>query len=488
MGFKEGFLWGGATAANQYEGGYNEGGRGLSTFDVVTGGGYKVPRKITYRNPDGTVGMAPIDSTMTGPVPAGSVGTVVDGLFYPSHDATDFYHRWREDISLMAEMGFKCFRMSVSWSRICPDGRYELNEEGLAFYDQVFDELTVHGIEPVVTIDHFDMPLNLADRYDGWLSREVVDFFCFYAETLFTRYRGKVHRWMTFNEVNVLSGWCQTGVHDTCPQNLYQAYHHIFLASARAVQRGHEIDPANKIGMMVAYTPAYPMTCKPEDVLEALRFNRQKTFFMDVQCRGYYPEYQLKELERLGVELAMRPGDLDQIARGTVDFIGFSYYMSTVSSTDPAVERTEGNQFLGCKNPYLATSEWGWTIDPLGLRIALNQIYDQYHLPLFVVENGLGAPDTVEEDGSVHDGYRIDYLRDHIRAMRDAVDEDSVDLMGYTPWGCIDIVSAGTGEMRKRYGMVYVERYDDGTGDFLRRRKDSFFWYQHVIETNGAEL
>ena len=293
---------------------------------------------------------------------------------------------------------------------------------------------------------------------------------------------------MTFNEINVLSGWCQIGVHDNSPQNLYQAHHHIFVASARAVQLGHEINPENKIGMMVAYTPSYPMTCKPEDVLEALQFNRQKTFYMDVQCRGYYPEYKLKEFEREHVVIKMEDNDLETIQAGTVDFIGFSYYMSTVSSTDPDVERTEGNQFLGCKNPYLTTSDWGWTVDPLGLRIALNQIYDQYHLPMFVVENGLGAPDQVEEDGSVHDSYREEYLRNHIKAMKDAVELDGVDLMGYTPWGCIDIVSAGNGEMKKRYGFVYVERYDDGTGDFSRRKKDSFYWYKHVIETNGEEI
>ena len=488
MSFSQDFLWGGATAANQHEGEYQEGGRGLSTFDAVTGGGYKVPRLVTYKNSDGSIGKVPVDSTMTGQVPVHTTGTILEDTFYPSHNATDFYHHYKEDIALMGEMGFKCFRMSISWSRICPDGRYQVNEEGLAFYDAVFDELRKYGIEPVVTISHFDMPMYLADHYDGWSSRELIDFFLFYAKTIFTRYKDKVKYWMTFNEINVLSGWCQIGVHDNSPQNLYQAHHHIFVASARAVQLGHEINPENKIGMMVAYTPSYPMTCKPEDVLEALQFNRQKTFYMDVQCRGYYPEYKLKEFEREHVVIKMEDNDLETIQAGTVDFIGFSYYMSMVSSTDPDIERTEGNQFLGCKNPYLTTSDWGWTVDPLGLRIALNQIYDQYHLPMFVVENGLGAPDQVEEDGSVHDGYREEYLRNHIKAMKDAVELDGVDLMGYTPWGCIDIVSAGTGEMKKRYGFVYVERYDDGTGDFSRRKKDSFYWYKHVIETNGEEI
>lgn len=488
MAFKNDFLWGGATAANQHEGGYNLGGRGLSTFDVVTGGGYKIPRKVTYQRADGSVGEALLDSTMTGFVPENTKGHILDNTFYPSHAATDFYHHYKEDIALMAEMGFKCFRMSISWSRICPQGMYEINEEGLQFYDLIFDELLKYGIEPIVTINHFDMPLYLADHYDGWSSREVIDFFVFYAKTVFLRYKEKVKYWMTFNEINVLSGWCQIGVHNNNNQNLYQAHHHIFVASGRAVIEGHKINPNNKIGMMVSYTLSYPMTCRPEDVMEAIEFNRQKTFYMDVQVKGYYPEYKLKEFEREGISIQMEKDDLDIIFQGTVDYIGFSYYMSTVSSTDPNAEKTEGNQFIACKNPYLETSNWGWTVDPLGLRIALNQIYDRYHIPMFIVENGLGAPDEINEDGSIDDTYRITYLKNHVQAMKEAVELDGVDLMGYTPWGCIDIVSAGTGEMKKRYGFVYVERKDDGTGDFSRRKKQSFYWYQQVIKTNGETL
>jgi len=488
MTLKKDFLWGGAVAANQYEGGYNEGGRGLSTFDAVTGGGYKKPRKVTYQTSDGTIGEVPVDSTMTGKVPEHTFGYIKENTFYPSHQATDFYHHYKEDIALMAEMGFKCLRMSISWSRICPKGMYEINEEGLQFYDEVFDELLKYQIEPVVTINHFDMPMYLADHYDGWSSREVIDFFVFYAKTVFERYKNKVKYWMTFNEINVLSGWCQIGVHDNNPQNLYQAHHHIFVASAKAVQIGHQINPDNKIGMMVSYTPSYPMTCLPEDVMEAIEFNRQKEFYMDVQVKGYYPEYQLKKFERDDISIHMEKDDLEIIKNGTVDYIGFSYYMSTVSSTDPNAEKTEGNQFIASKNPYLKTSDWGWTVDPLGLRIALNQIYDRYHIPVFIVENGLGAPDVIESDGSINDEYRINYLRDHIKAMKQAVDIDGVDLMGYTPWGCIDIVSAGTGEMKKRYGFVYVERYDDGTGDFSRKKKKSFEWYKKVIQSHGDLL
>ncbi|WP_028044109.1 glycoside hydrolase family 1 protein [Candidatus Stoquefichus massiliensis] len=485
MSFRKDFLWGGATAASQHEGGFNKGGRGLSTFDTVTGGGYQIPRFITYITKDGEYGEAPIDSTMTGKIPLHAKGYINKDLFYPSHQATDFYHHFKEDIALMAEMGFKCFRMSMSWSRICPNGMYDINEEGLQFYDDIFDECLKYGIEPVVTLNHFDMPLYLADHYDGWLSREVIDSFVFYAKTVFTRYKDKVKYWMTFNEINVLSGWCQIGIHDNCPQNLYQAHHHIFIASAKAVMIGHEINPHNQIGMMVSYTPSYPMTCLPEDVMEAIEFNRQKHFYMDVQVKGYYPDYQLKLFERKNIHIHMEENDLKIIEKGTVDFIGLSYYMSTVSSTDPNAEKTEGNQFIAYKNPYLKTSDWGWTVDPLGLRIALNEIYDRYHKPLFIVENGLGAADTMKDDGTIDDDYRIEYLKNHINAMKDAVELDGVNLMGYTPWGCIDIVSAGTGEMKKRYGFVYVERYDDGTGDFSRRKKKSFDWYKKIIETNG---
>ena len=488
MAFSKDFLWGGAVAGNQYEGGFQEGGRGLSTLDVLTGGGYRKPRMVTYRTKEGIYGESPVDSSMTGKIPQGAVGCIRPDTFYPSHMATDFYHHYKEDIALFAEMGFNCFRMSVSWSRICPNGMYEINEEGLKFYDQVFDELLQYGIEPVVTINHFEMPLYLADHLDGWSSREVIDYFVFYARTVLERYKDKVKYWMTFNEINVLSGWCQLGIHKNDPQTLYQAHHHIFVASAKVVELGHEINPDFKIGMMAAVIPSYPMTCRPEDVMEAVRFNRAREFYMDVQVKGYYPSYKLKEFEREHVRIHMEPGDLEIIQKGTVDFIGFSYYMSTVSTTDPDAEQTEGNQFMAFKNPYLKTSDWGWTVDPLGLRIVLSQIYDRYHVPLFIVENGLGANDEIETDGSVIDDYRIAYLRDHITAVKQAVELDGVEVMGYTPWGCIDIVSAGTGEMKKRYGFIYVERYDDGTGDFSRRKKRSFDWYRKVIASNGEDL
>lgn len=480
----ENFLWGGATAANQYEGGYNEGGRGLATSDAIRGGDAKHHRKVTYLTKDGLPGEAARED----PVPDNAVGYIDPALYYPSHTATDFYHHYKEDIALFGEMGFKCFRMSISWSRVCPDGRFTLNEEGLRFYDAVFDECAKYGIEPVVTLNHFDMPLYLADHYDGWCSRELVDFYLFFCKTVFTRYKGKVKYWMTFNEINFLRSWSQIGIHNNDAAHKALAHFNIFLASAQAVRLGHSIDPQNRIGMMVSYIPCYPMTCRPDDVWEAIQFNHEKEFFMDVQCRGEYPRYRLAEYARQGIALPWQQGDAQTLLDGTVDYIGFSYYMSTVATTDKNAQKTGGNQVTAYRNPYLKESAWGWAVDPLGLRISLNQIYDRYHLPMFIVENGFGAVDTVEQDGSIQDDYRIDYFRQHIQAMKDAVLLDGVELMGYTPWGCIDLVSSGTGEMKKRYGFIYVDMDDNGSGSLRRTRKKSFYWYKHVIETNGEDL
>lgn len=484
MPFKKDFLWGGATAANQYEGGYVSGGKGLSTLDAITGGSHTTPRMITFKTKEGEIKRV----TRESPLPEGAVGYIDPEVYYPSHVATDFYHHFKEDIALFAEMGFKCFRMSIAWSRICPKGMYDVNEEGLQFYDDVFDECLKYGIEPVVTINHFDIPMYLADEFDGWMDRRVIDFYCFFCETIFKRYRDKVKYWMTFNEINFLRSWTQIGIHNNDAASRAQACHHLFVASAKAVKMGHGINPDFKIGMMIAYVPSYPMTCKPEDVWESIKFNHEREFFMDVQCKGYYSEYRLKEYERNGIVVAKEPGDDQLIREGTVDYIGFSYYMSTVSTTDKNAERTGGNQAMAYKNPYLEVSEWGWAIDPLGLRISLNQIYDRYHLPMFIVENGFGAVDKIEEDGSINDDYRIDYFRRHIAAMKDAVEIDGVDLMGYTPWGCIDLVSAGTGEMKKRYGFIYVDMDDKGHGTLKRYKKKSFDWYKKVIASNGEDL
>ena len=479
--FPENFLWGGATAANQYEGGYLSDGRTATTLDAITVGGYMNPRMVTYQTKEGNIESITREDSL----PEGAIGYIDPDKYYPSHQATDFYHHYKEDIALFAEMGFKCFRFSISWSRVCPNGLKEINEEGLKFYDNVINELLKYQIEPLVTLNHFDMPLYLSDHYDGWAGREVIDYFLFFCETVFTRYKDKVKYWLTFNEINILRAWAQIGIHDNGPQNRYQANHHLFVASAKAVLLGHKINENFKIGTMCCYIPAYPMTCKPEDVYEALKENRKREFYMDVQCNGYYPSYQLKEFERLNVKIKKEPEDDCIIRDGTVDFLSFSYYNSTVSTTDSTAEKTQGNQLLAYKNPYLKTSDWGWAIDPLGLRISLCKLYERYHLPLFVVENGIGAVDKVDENGNINDDYRIDYFREHIQAMKDAINYDGVELIGYNPWGCIDLVSAGTGEMKKRYGFIYVDMDDSGNGTLKRSKKKSFDWYQNVIKTNG---
>lgn len=484
-GFPENFLWGGATAANQYEGGYLSGGKGLSTLDAITGGSHTKPRMITYKTKSGEVATCKREEAL----PEGAIGYVDPNQYYPSHVATDFYHHYKEDIALFAEMGYKCFRLSISWARICPKGMMDVNEEGLAFYDRVFDELIKHGIEPVVTINHFDIPMYLADEFDGWSDRKVIDYFLFFCETIFKRYKNKVKYWMTFNEINFLRSWTQIGIHDNSKQSKYQAAHHLFVASAKAVLLGHEINPSFNIGMMIAYIPSYPLSCNPKDVMEAVQFNREQEFYIDVQVKGYYPAHRLKEFEREGIVITKEAGDDELIKEGTVDYIGFSYYMSTVSTANPEeVKLVGGNQMPAVKNPYLEESDWGWAVDPLGLRIALCQLYDRYHVPLFVVENGFGAVDTVQEDGTIQDDYRIDYFKKHVAAMKEAITLDGVDLIGYTPWGCIDLVSAGTGEMKKRYGFIYVDMDDQGNGTLKRSRKQSFYWYKEVISSNGENL
>lgn len=491
MGLPEKFLWGGATAAHQYEGGFNEDGKGLCTADVITGGDgiHGIERRITYLLPDGGKGSREI--LPMSDLPEGALPQCFDDEFYPSHEATGFYHHYKEDIALMAEMGFKCFRLSINWCRIYPNGDDAFpNEKGLAFYERVFEECHKYGIEPIVTIQHFETPLGLVKKYGGWANRVCVDCYERYCETIFNRYKGKVKYWMTFNEINnmdfmpIYGG----GLLKADPQSRAQAAYHQFLASAKAVKSAHGIDPEMKVGMMLAYRPSFPLTANPEDCLMAMLEERICYFYSDVQCLGRYPDYKWKEYERDGVKLPVKDGDMELLREGTVDYIGFSYYASNCVSADPNVEKATGNMTTSVVNPYLEQSEWGWSIDAVGLRISLNELYDRYHLPLFIVENGLGALDKLEEDGKVHDSYRIAYLRKHIAAFKEAVEMDGVDLMGYTPWSAVDLVSAGSGEIRKRYGFVYVDKYDDGTGDLSRYRKDSFYWYKNVIRTNGEDL
>lgn len=486
MTFPKEFLWGGATAANQIEGAVTAGGRGLTTMDTLTVGNLKRSRQITYRKLDGTLEKA----ERLARVPEGAIGAIDSDDFYPSHIGIHFYEHYKEDIKLFAEMGFKAYRMSISWTRIFPTGT-ELGplEAGLSFYDKVFDECLKYGIEPVVTLNHFDMPLYLADQYDGWGNRKVIDFFVRYCETVFNRYKDRVKYWITFNEINVLRSWLQLGIHNNeNPQVMAQAIYHVLLASAKAVKLCHTIIPDAQIGNMVMYAPSYAMTAKPEDVLENLQYKRKVEFYLDVQVKGAYPAYKLKEYERLGIHLVTEEEDKAILKAGKVDYISFSYYMSTMTTTDTSMPKAPGNNIMSYKNQYLAVSEWGWSLDPQGLRIALSEMYDRYQVPLFIVENGLGAVDKIEEDGRIIDDYRIDYLQTHIKAMKDAVELDGVDLIGYTPWGCIDLVAWSTGEMKKRYGFIHVDADDLGQGSYYRSKKKSFYWYQKVISSNGEDL
>lgn len=466
----EDFLWGGAVSANQCEGAWNRDGKGISTADCMTAGALGVQREYT----DG----------------------IVEGKYYPSHRAIDFYHRYKEDIALLAEMGFKCFRTSINWTRIFPNGDDPVpNEKGLQFYDDLFDTCLEYGIEPVVTISHYEMPYALVREYRSWHNREVVDHYLRYCDVIFKRYRHKVKYWMTFNEINViiLNPLYATGIKKEegrdMLQQTFRAAHHQLIASAGAVRLGRQINPDFKIGMMMLYPLFYAETCNPLDQLRQLETMDLHYLFSDVQVRGYYSRKARSILKRHNVDLQLSAGDEACLRDGRVDYIGFSYYNSNVVNAAHATGREKtGNMLHAVRNPYLKSSEWGWQIDPVGLRIALNQLYDRYQLPLFIVENGLGAADVPEEDGSIHDGYRIDYLRSHIIEMKKAVEVDGVELMGYTPWGCIDLVSVSTGEMKKRYGFIHVDRDDKGNGTLKRSKKDSFYWYKKVIQSNGEIL
>lgn len=494
-GFRPDFLWGGATAANQLEGAWQTDGRGPSMDDVCTGGTATKPRYLTYRNADGTPGK--LEMTGNQSLPAGAQFAVLPDEYYPNHDGIDFYNNYKEDIALFAEMGFKAFRLSIAWSRIYPNGdELEPNEAGLKFYDNVFDECLKYNMEPVVTISHYETPLGLINKWGAWKDRRTIDCYVRYAKTLFTRYKNKVKYWMTFNEINVMNvnGWLGAGIPSNDPKVTLPAAHYMLVASARAVKIGRQINPDFHIGCMLTISHAlvYPYTCRPEDSYKAWEHASKTYFFTDVQCRGYYPNYQLKRYAREGIEIDMTAQDISDLREGTVDYIGFSYYRSTTVSSDPNVPYAAPNspmkEIIGVKNPYLKATDWGWAIDPLGLRIILNHLYDRYQMPMFVVENGLGALDEPDETGAINDDYRIDYLRQHIQAMKDAVEIDGVDLMGYTMWGPIDLVSATTGEMRKRYGFIYVDKHDDGSGTMRRMKKKSFYWYKKVIDTNGETL
>jgi 6-phospho-beta-glucosidase len=482
--FPDNFLWGGATAANQFEGGSDVGGKGLSVSDVY----YFDERIPKERWSDQWLNMTQkqVEEAQNPSL----------NKYYPKRHGVDFYHHYKEDIALFAEMGFKSFRMSLAWTRIFPNGNeLEPNEEGLAFYDRVFDELNKYGIEPVVSLSHYEMPLYLVTEYGGWVNRKLIDLFVRFATTVFERYKGKVKYWMSFNEINSCKHhpYVSLGVieddHPHLEQAKFQGAHHQFVASALATKALKEIDPKAKMGCMVSYTVFFPYSCNPDDVQKTMEKQRDALLFSDVQARGYYPAYTAKMLAEKNVVLEVEPGD-EQILRDyPVDYVSFSYYMSSAVSAHPEeLEGAVGNLLVGgIKNPYLPASDWGWQIDPKGLRIALNQLYDRYQKPLFVAENGLGAVDTLQEGDIIDDDYRISYLKEHIKQMKEAI-TDGVDVFGYTSWGCIDMISASTNQISKRYGYIYVEQDDMGRGTKRRKRKKSFHWYKNVIETNGEQL
>ena len=473
--FKDDFLWGGAVAAHQIEGGWDQGGKGPSIADVMTAGANGVEREIT----DG----------------------VIPGKNYPNHEAIDFYHRYKEDIALFAEMGLKSFRTSIAWSRIFPKGdETEPNEAGLQFYDDLFDELLKHNIEPIVTLSHFEMPYHLHKAYGGFRNKQVVDFFVNYAGVVMERYKNKVKYWMTFNEINnqaggahALHNWTNSGVivkdGENAEEVIFQASLYELIASAKAVALGHKINPEMQIGCMMAYVPVYPYSCNPGDLLAAQKAMNLRYFYNDIHAYGKIPNFALKEWELKGYNIEYTAEDLVALEAGKVDYIGFSYYMSGTITSDMTMEgyQVADNMKL-VQNPHIKSSDWGWPIDPVGLRYILNDLQQRYNLPMMIVENGFGAYDKVEADGSINDDYRINYLQEHIEQMALAINEDGVELIGYTPWGIIDIVSFGTGEMEKRYGFIYVDKDNAGVGTLNRSKKKSFDWYKEVISTNGQSL
>jgi len=483
MTFSKDFLWGGAIAANQAEGAWNIDGKGPSVADVAT---YKPTLSLDDYHGHLEISSDLIQQAMDDP----------SDKFYPKRRGIDFYHHYKEDLSLFAEMGLKALRVSIAWSRIFPTGEeLEPNEKGLEFYENLFKEMKKHRIEPIVTLSHYEMPLALSVKYNGWVERKVIDDFVRFSNVCFHRFKDYVKYWLTFNEIDSIlrHPFTTAGIiPDRCPEGkeeevVYQALHHQFVASSIVTRDCHAIIPGSKMGAMLTKLTTYPTTCKPDDVEITLKKNLQNYFYADVQVFGEYPPLTLRKLERKGIHIRMEEGDLELIKEYTVDYLSFSYYMSLTESAEEGLEKTDGNTVQGVKNPYLPSTDWGWQIDPVGLKISLLELYDRYNIPLIIVENGMGAKDTVESDGSIHDEYRIEYFREHFRQMKEAV-EEGVDLFGYTSWGTIDIISAGTSQMSKRYGFIYVDQDDEGNGTLARSRKDSFYWYKKVIQSNGEDL
>lgn len=465
--FPDGFLWGGAIAANQAEGAWQEAGKGPSIADFAVMGNSR-REDATIRN----VREALISREHEN---------------YPKRRGVDFYHRYREDIAMMAEAGFRCFRTSIAWSRIYPHGDEEApNEEGLSFYDSVFDECLKYGIEPIVTLSHYEMPVGLVLDYDGWSNRKLLVFWQRFCETVFARYAGKVRYWIPFNQINLVSfnslGFLKKPEADELSV-MYQAIHHQLLAQAYTKKIAQAYGKDIQVGVMLSDKTAYPADCRPENVLFANLKNKMHYFFSDVAMFGEYPRYAFRYFEEHNIRVDFRDGDEELLKENTLDFVNFSYYYTKIVDVD---KNTTSLRDLG-ENPFLKQSDWGWSIDPIGLRNVLNVYYDRYRCPLMITENGLGAKDVLEKDGTVHDTYRIAYLRQHIAQMKEAI-RDGVELVAYTMWSPMDIVSCGTSEMTKRYGLIYVDADDFGKGTYRRYRKDSFYWYQKVIRTNGKDL
>ncbi|MFV0479322.1 MAG: glycoside hydrolase family 1 protein [Anaerorhabdus sp.] len=469
-GFPKGFLWGGAMAANQVEGAYDQDGKGLSDHD--------------FKQCKGNVAMADMgDFHLTS-------FAEKDGAYYPYRQAVDHYNRYKEDIALFAEMGFTCLRTSIMWSRLFPKGdETEVNQAGLQHYIDYIDEMLKYGIEPIITLNHYDTPIYLIEHYGGWENRQLVDFFTRFCKVIFETFKGKIKYYTTFNEINTLSFFAIFDKSGKGYQVAYSKAHNQFIAAAKVVKMCHEIDPAAKIGMMLAggLGITYPYSCHPSDVEKVRLSQWPSELFSDVQVRGKYPYYAQRFFAENNVELPWVEGDDVILAEGKVDFLSFSYYMSSVASSNEGKEMSGGNMMFGAKNPHLKASDWGWQIDPQGLRTSLNYMYNKYQVPLMIVENGLGAYDKVEADGSINDDYRIDYLREHVRQMKEAV-KDGVDLLAYAPWTAMDLVSASTVEMEKRYGFIYVDLDNDGNGTMERKKKKSFNWYKKVIASNGEDI
>lgn len=483
MSFRKDFLWGGAISANQVEGAYNKGGKGLSVADVaiykpnLDVKDYAGHNKITSQ----MIEEAILDKTTT---------------YYPKRRGINFYNTYKEDIALFAEMGFKALRLSIAWTRVFPTGEEENpNEDGINYYRDLLKELRKYNIEPIVTLSHYEMPLNLSLKYNGWVDRKLIDYFLKYAKVCFNSFGEYAKYWLTFNEIDSVGRHPFTTagiVPDKCVEGkideaVYQALHNQYIAAALATKECHNIIKDSKMGCMLTKLTTYPNTCNPEDVLLSLNSNLQNYVHSDILIKGEYPKLYKKLLENNNINIQMEKDDEKILKENTSDFLSFSYYMSRTESADVTKEKSSGNTIMGVKNPYLQSTEWGWQIDPIGLKISLLELYDRYEVPLMIVENGMGAKDVIDEDGCIHDTYRINYFREHIKEMEKAVDM-GVDLLGYTSWAPIDSISASTSQMSKRYGFIYVDQNDDGSGTLKRIKKDSFYWYKKVISTNGVDL